>query len=249
MRFWHHAACCLAVVFGTVQWPSLVLAQAKSKPGPPFSQRQAVEGQKAYVEHCADCHGTELEGIDIAPGLVGTRFDQTWRGKSAGALSFHVRRMPPQSVGEPGSLGDAVYTNIVAYILGANGFAAGDADLPTDEAALAKLKIPNLEGVEYDPDVPIAASAEQVERLKNLPAVTDEMLKSPSADDWLGWGRTYDGQCFSPLDQIHKENVGELAPAWRASLRGGVNMPTPLVLPVRADHGLEPEDGPRPARS
>lgn len=228
MRSWRSTGGCLALVVLLGLSSSPVLAQ-RGGSGPKFSKRQAVAGKKAYVEHCADCHGSELEGIDIAPGLVGERFDQTWRGKSAGTLSFHIRRMPPQSVGEPGSLGDEAYAEILAFILEANDFAPGDADLPSDEAALAKLSIPRLEGVDYDPDAPVVASAEQAARLKSMPPVTDEMLKAPSPADWLLWGRTYDGDSFSPLEQINKENVGELTTAWRASLRGGVNMPTPLV--------------------
>jgi alcohol dehydrogenase (cytochrome c) len=86
-----------------------------------------------------------------------------------------------------------------------------------------------LEGVEYDPDAPVVASAEQAARLANLPPVTDDMLRNPSPEDWLSWGRTYDGHGYSPLKQINKDNVGQLTSAWRVSLRDGVSMPTPVV--------------------
>jgi len=228
MRLFRHVVCLLALIFLLGQWSYFGKAQTRSKRELNFSARQATEGKKAYEEHCADCHGGELEGVDIAPGLAGARFDQTWRGRSVGTLSFHIRRMPPESVGEPGSLGDEVYTNLLAYILDANEFASGDVELP-NETALSKLKIPTLEGVDYDPDAPVDATPEQKAMLANLTDVTDEMLRDPSPNDWLGWGRTYDGQGFSPLEQINKENVGDLTTAWRTPLRGGVNMPTPLV--------------------
>ena len=40
--------------------------------------------------------------------------------------------------------------------------------------------------------------------------VTDEMLRDPDPEDWLMIHRTYDFQGYSPLDQITRENVGQL---------------------------------------
>ena len=44
--------------------------------------------------------------------------------------------------------------------------------------------------------------------------VTDERLREPEPDNWLMYRRTYDGLGFSPLRQIDKSNVVDLAPAW-----------------------------------
>jgi glucose dehydrogenase len=56
------------------------------------------------------------------------------------------------------------------------------------------------------------------------------MLQNPPHEDWLQWGRTYDGHnFFSPLKVITRENVQNLKPVWRAPLAGGLSMPTPLV--------------------
>ena len=137
--------------------------------------------------------------------------------------------MPPESVAKPASLSEETYTNILAYTLRSNGFASGDVELPSDMDALGNITIPKLEGMEYDPVVPVVKSAEQTALLNNLPPVTDEMLRNPSPHDWLHWGRTYDGQSCSPLKQINKENVKDLKPAWRAPLLSGENMPMPLV--------------------
>jgi alcohol dehydrogenase (cytochrome c) len=205
------------------------LAAAAGVKGPQFSQAQAAAGRTAYRENCAACHGDKLEGADRSPSLVGTRFDQTWRGMSADVISFHMRRMPPEAVAEPGSLSDETYTNILAYVLISNDFAPGDVDLPTDMAALRKVAIPRLKGAQYDPDAPVIASSDQRALLDNLPAVTDEMLQNPSPNDWLQWGRTSDGQSFSPLQQINKESVEGLKLAWRAPLREGSSMAMPLV--------------------
>ena len=123
------------------------------------------------------------KGEHLSPPLVGTRFDSTWRGKSAAVLAFHLRRMPPEPIDAPGGLGDETYANILAHILQANGFETGDEVLPSDLDALSELTIPKLEGVEYEPDAPVVAAGES-ELLNRLPAVTDEMLRNPSPDDW-----------------------------------------------------------------
>ena len=60
-------------------------------------------------------------------------------------------------------------------------------------------------------------------------SVTDAMLRDPSPNDWLMFRRTYDGWGYSPLDQIDRDNVGELRLAWVWSMENGRNQPTPLV--------------------
>jgi alcohol dehydrogenase (cytochrome c) len=59
--------------------------------------------------------------------------------------------------------------------------------------------------------------------------VTAADLRNPASSDWLQWGRTYDGQNFSPLKRIDRANVKDLAPAWRSALPPGPSMPTPIV--------------------
>ena len=43
--------------------------------------------------------------------------------------------------------------------------------------------------------------------LRDMSSVTDEMLRRPSADDWLHWRRTSDGQGYSPLEEINRELI------------------------------------------
>ncbi len=81
-----------------------------------------------------------------------------------------------------------------------------------------------------------AASPEQSDWPARHPAtplpvssVTDAMLRDPSPNDWLMFRRTYDGWGYSPLDQIDRDNVGELRLAWVWSMEDGRNQPTPLV--------------------
>lgn len=48
--------------------------------------------------------------------------------------------------------------------------------------------------------------------------VTQATLNAPDPADWLMWRRTYNGWGYSPLDQIDRENVGELQLAWSYAL-------------------------------
>ena len=59
--------------------------------------------------------------------------------------------------------------------------------------------------------------------------ITDEMLRDPDPADWLMAYRTYDFQAFSPLDQIDRENVGQLRLAWMRAMEEGAQQIRPLV--------------------
>ncbi len=195
-----------------------------------FTEAQAERGKAAYEEYCASCHGRSLGGTARSPGLIGDQFDNMWRGRSADVLSFHVRRMPPVASEEAADLSAETHTDVVAYILQANGFEAGDAALPSDMDALADLKVPALPGATADPDAPVKLSRRQTTMLANLPDVTPEMLNDPAPENWLRWGRLPSGQNSSPLSKINKDNVSSLAPVWRAPIRPGSSMSVPLVL-------------------
>lgn len=73
---------------------------------------------------------------------------------------------------------------------------------------------------------PNAAAAAQLAKLR---PVSPALQHAPSAGDWLQWGRTDDGQNFSPLTAINRATVKTLSPAWRAPLPSGPAMPTPIV--------------------
>ena len=59
--------------------------------------------------------------------------------------------------------------------------------------------------------------------------VTDEVLQNPDAADWLMWRRTLDGWGYSPLDQVDRDNVGDLRMVWSRALGPGLQQGTPLV--------------------
>ena len=59
--------------------------------------------------------------------------------------------------------------------------------------------------------------------------VTDAMLQNPADGDWLMWRRTLDGWGYSPLDQIDRENVGDLRMVWTRALAPGAQQGTPIA--------------------
>ena len=59
--------------------------------------------------------------------------------------------------------------------------------------------------------------------------VTDAMLQNPAQGDWLMWRRTLDGWGYSPLDQIDRDNVGDLRLVWTRGLASGRQEGTPLA--------------------
>jgi alcohol dehydrogenase (cytochrome c) len=75
----------------------------------------------------------------------------------------------------------------------------------------------------------LAQQPQAVDPTKNLTPVTDAMLRDPPPADWLMWRRTYNGWGYSPLDQINKDNVKNLQPAWTWSLSTGSTETTPIV--------------------
>ena len=44
--------------------------------------------------------------------------------------------------------------------------------------------------------------------------VTDAMIENPPPGDWLLWRRTQNGWGYSPLDQVNRDNVGDLQLVW-----------------------------------
>ena len=89
---------------------------------PAYTAAQAAAGQASYQANCASCHLPDLVGQNEAPPLRGPNFIRTWGGRSTRDLVDYMEAtMPP---GQP-SLGTQVYQNIAAFILRANGAAAG----------------------------------------------------------------------------------------------------------------------------
>ena len=69
----------------------------------------------------------------------------------------------------------------------------------------------------------------QVQSSDEFVPVTDAMLQDPAPGDWLMWRRTLDSWGYSPLDQVNRENVGELQMVWTRNLAARTGEITPLA--------------------
>ncbi len=97
---------------------------------PQYTAAQATAGKTAFDADCAVCHGNTLTNGTMGPPLAGESFRELWGGQSVRALFDAARAMPPAN---PGSLPDQTYSNIVAYLLQMNGYAAGETALTTGD--------------------------------------------------------------------------------------------------------------------
>src|SRR5262245_8531804 len=77
--------------------------------------------------------------------------------------------------------------------------------------------------------VVLAAGVSVFSQGPGVRAVTDAILQNPPPSDWLHARRTYDGWGYSPLDQINRQNVGQLQLAWAWAMQPGNQQTTPLV--------------------
>jgi mono/diheme cytochrome c family protein len=117
---------------------SLVTAQTSSPPKTVwdgvYTEAQATRGATAFGQSCAGCHALAAEGK--AP-LVGDPFWKSFAQKTvADLLEFVSANMPN---GNPRSLSESTYGDIVALMLKSNGFPAGTAELRRDTIANVQI--------------------------------------------------------------------------------------------------------------
>jgi mono/diheme cytochrome c family protein len=91
-----------------------------------YSDAQAQRGRQQYLQHCSLCHSVSLQGNNESPPLIG-QFMPDWEGAPLSDLYDFISTTMP--LDKPGSLNAAAYTDIVAYLLKANGFPSGQTEL------------------------------------------------------------------------------------------------------------------------
>lgn len=101
---------------------------------PIFTHDQAGRGENIFNKSCASCHGVDLAGVANAPSLAGDSFLQRWQGHAVGELFERIRMTMPK--GQPHSLDDSRYADIIAFILEANGYTPGKSELMPDRSVL-----------------------------------------------------------------------------------------------------------------
>ena len=115
-------------------------APAQASTGPTFTKAQAERGEAIYDKNCQDCHGPNLDDGEFggAP-LKGSWFRNHWgNGPVAALFAFTKSKMPPD---RPGQFENDVYADAIAYILSANGYPAGDKELPASVEAQQQMSL------------------------------------------------------------------------------------------------------------
>lgn len=107
----------------------------------PYTAAQATRGKLQFIQHCARCHGGNLDGTTEIPPLR-ARFIRHWSGGTMDEVVGYISRAMP--IDKPGSLDPDANAAIMAYLLQANGFPAGSSDLPSDPVALRRIPLMQL---------------------------------------------------------------------------------------------------------
>jgi len=102
-----------------------------------YTEEQAKRGRALYLKECSNCHGQQLEGADMSSALTGSAFTGNWDGLSVGDLFDRIRVTMPAD--RPGSVPRQEIVDILAHILNANQFPAGETELPREVPALKQI--------------------------------------------------------------------------------------------------------------
>ena len=122
-----------------------------------YTNEQAARGQEAYERYCFRCHKRDLTGSigDDAnennkfPALIGGRFIFHWENGPISRLFRKMQiEMPPVY---SDVLSDEMKLDILAYILKANGFPGGPAELTNDPSLLDSIVLTRKDEAKFAP--------------------------------------------------------------------------------------------------
>jgi mono/diheme cytochrome c family protein len=126
-------------VFGAFNAVTTVSAQgAQTQWAGVYTEDQAKAGEPLYAQHCASCHGADMTGGEMAPGLSGGDFSSNWNDLTLGDLFERIRISMPQNA--PGSLSREQNASILSFILKKGGAPAGTTALGQTKEALDQTK-------------------------------------------------------------------------------------------------------------
>lgn len=130
----------LCLVVGAVSSAASLGLQQRTVADGVYTREQAELGKKGYGLFCESCHAADLSGTNSGDsGAPPLRREGFMQGSDANALYMKIRQTMPLDA--PGSLSDAEYLEILAFIFEENGFPAGPAPLKADTEALKAIRI------------------------------------------------------------------------------------------------------------
>jgi alcohol dehydrogenase (cytochrome c) len=192
-----------------------------------FTAEQAAAGSATFTEVCVTCHGANLRQLPNAL-LGGPEFVARWGNRPTSELIAQVRStMPPSN---PGGLEAAAYTNIVAYLLRANGAPASETAITASTSERLGKDLPGQATVLTIPEDRGPTGVMIAGTVRGFVPVSDDTLRHPDPADWVMLRHDYSATSFSPLAEIDADNAKSLKLAWIWPMRdGGINEPAPLV--------------------
>jgi len=107
-----------------------------------YTEAQATRGEALYYERCGACHGPSLEGGDMTPALVGGVFTSTWNDLPLSDLFERIRITMP--LNQPSTLSRQQTADVLSFLLKANKWPAGQAELPREIEPLKEIQIQAL---------------------------------------------------------------------------------------------------------
>jgi len=141
------AAVTIGVVALGVSASASLRAQQPLRPGPAqartvkdgvYTAAQAARGSAIFQMRCALCHGDRLEGL-AGPPLVGDVFPGPRDRQPVSDLFDKIHNTMPADA--PGTLEPPQVADVVAFILQANAFPAGGAELGASDATLKQIAL------------------------------------------------------------------------------------------------------------
>jgi mono/diheme cytochrome c family protein len=126
------------LALGTLGARGTLAAQEKTQWDGVYTEAQAKRGEPLYNQYCASCHGPDLAGGEMAPGLTGGEFTANWNDLSLGDLYERIRISMPQNA--PGSLSRQQNSDILAFILSKMNTPVGQTELSTNTDELKGIK-------------------------------------------------------------------------------------------------------------
>jgi S-disulfanyl-L-cysteine oxidoreductase SoxD len=104
-----------------------------------YTPAQASRGGTLYASNCAACHGTELNGGEMAPPLTGGDFLSNWNGLTIGDLFERIRISMPAD--RPGRLSREQDADVIAYMLSVGQFPSGATELEHQTEVLKQIRL------------------------------------------------------------------------------------------------------------
>jgi hypothetical protein len=186
-----------------------------------YTAEQAARGEVQFQMQCAECHAGDLDPRTTTSRLVGERFMDRWREEKVSYLFNFVSTSMPRRA--PASLTEAVYLDIISYLMRTNNFPAGKE--PLTKAATETIQFERKEGSQplpgntliqlvgcltVDPDETwFVTNATEPVRTRR-PDATAEEISAAQANP-LGTKRfrlanfDYVGRAFEPLDNLERK--------------------------------------------